>query len=150
MILIVNIGLKQGLIIKLSYYIKIKKIRNTRKVGVRSIKIFFIVSASIVFLMLMYIQEIDNFFVSTVPSKQIFKQKYWLLIISIIIDSLNFSLSTMVQVFNKHYPLLSIFSNIQITKYVYPFARPSSNTFSATNQMVDFLDCGMAGFCVMR
>ena len=150
MILIINIGLKQGLIIKLSYYVKLKKIKNTREVGIRSIKVFFIVSLAIVFLMLMYVQEIDNFFVSTVPSKEIFKQKYWLLIITIIVDSLNFSLSTMVQVFNKHYPLLSIFFMIQSTKLFYIFSRLSSHTISVIDQMGNCRDCGMAGYCVVR
>lgn len=54
-IFIVNIGLKEGLIIKLGYYIRKKRIKYTRNIGLKSLKIFFIVSVAFVFFMLMYI-----------------------------------------------------------------------------------------------
>jgi Na+-driven multidrug efflux pump len=65
MIFIVNIGLKEGFIVKLSYYIKKGKIRNTREMGMRTIKIFFVVSIVFVFFMTMYIDEICDFFFLT-------------------------------------------------------------------------------------
>lgn len=69
MIFIVSIGLKEGLIIKLSYYIRKKRIRYTRNIGFRSLKIFFVVSLIFVFFMLMYVTEIGEFFFSTSTSK---------------------------------------------------------------------------------
>lgn len=108
MIFIVNIGLKEGLIVKLAYYIRKRKIKYTQNLGIKSAKIFFAVSIIFVFLMLMYVDQICNFFFTASAAKEIFKEKYWILFCSIIVDSLNFSLSTMMKVFNNDYSLLSI------------------------------------------
>jgi Na+-driven multidrug efflux pump len=107
MIFIVNIGLKEGLIIKLSHYIRKRRIKYTQNIGIKSLKIFFGVSIIFVFLMLMYVDEICNFFFTASAAKEIFKEKYWILFFSIIVDSLNLGLGTMMKVFNKDYSLLS-------------------------------------------
>ena len=68
-IFIVNIGLKEGLIVKLGYFIKNKNMRYTQSVVVKSVKIFFGVSLFLVFLMMMYISDICDFFLTSLPSK---------------------------------------------------------------------------------
>lgn len=106
-VFIVNIGLKEGLIIKLAYVVKKKKLRYTQSLGSRSLKIFFAVSLLIVFFMLMYVREICGFFIMAELSQKMFMDKYWILFVSIIIDSMNISLLTLIKAFNRDYFLLS-------------------------------------------
>ncbi len=54
-IFLINIGLKDGLVAKLGYFVKNKDLTCTRSLIFKSVRIFFAVSLFLVFLMLMYI-----------------------------------------------------------------------------------------------
>jgi MATE family multidrug resistance protein len=112
MIFIVNIGLKEGLIVKLAYYLKKRKARSTREIGLRTPKIFFAVSLLFVFFMMMYIDEICEFFFVVPAPKEIFKARCWMMFLSVIVYSLNTSLATLTKIFNKTYSLISTCSPI--------------------------------------
>lgn len=105
-VFIVNIGIKEGLIIKLAYLIRKNKIKSTRSIGLRSLKIFFLVSLLILFLMFMYIGDICHFFLTTPLSRAIFMDSYWVMFLALLADSLNMGLFTIIKAFDKDYSLL--------------------------------------------
>ena len=101
------IGLKEGLLVSVSYAIKHNMLANYRQEGKASLKIFSTVSFTLILFMLLYVQEISAFFMASEKAQKEFAANCWILFLSLIIDCLLLSLGTFLKALDKNYTALS-------------------------------------------
>lgn len=103
----VLIGLKEGMLNKVAFAIKKNLTQDYREEGRVSIKIFTAVSAGILLLMLLYLSDISSFFMASENAQDQFYSNWWILFLSLIIDSVNLSLGTFLKALDKNSTALS-------------------------------------------
>lgn len=73
----------------------------------RSIKIFVLISITLIILIFIYEQEICFFFFEREAHALVFRSKYYLLALTILFDSFQMGLSSLLKALNKNYSVLS-------------------------------------------
>lgn len=73
----------------------------------RSIKLFVVISTFFIVFLYIYEQEICDFFFEQEAHAQVFRQEFYLLAITVIIDSFQMGLASLLKALNKNYSVLS-------------------------------------------
>jgi Na+-driven multidrug efflux pump len=101
------IGIKEGALIKLGHHIKNNQYEQFRKDGVRSIRLFVLISSLFILFLYIYEQEICDFFFQQKAHAEVFKKDFYLLAITVVIDSFHMGLASLLKALNRSISVLS-------------------------------------------
>lgn len=129
---LIFIGIKEGALSKIGFYLKQNQYSEYKREGINSLKLFVGSSLLVVLFLFIYEQEICEFFLQNHTQTAVFQDNFYLLAVTIILDSFEIGISSLLKALNKNYSVLSNHSVNQNSTYSSTHSPSAQATTSAT------------------
>lgn len=77
--------------------------------GISTIKLFLLITVIFVAMIVIYSDEIAEFFIISTNSQNLFKEHFWILMVVLLVDALKSGLTTLLKSINQNYSIFSMF-----------------------------------------